>query len=85
VIKNYVFTHTPTHGYLRVPVGDLRALDLVAEVGGDSFLDGDFVELACGDGLLFLERAERAGWAVAERCRRAELPPLPRYLPALVM
>jgi hypothetical protein len=80
--KKYIFTETMGHGYLRVPLSDLRELGLLAAISEYSFLNGEFVELEEDyEAPMFCVLANAAGWTITKEIRQADdLPVLPRYI-----
>ena len=65
-IREYIFTHTPCHGYLRVPKEDLYALGMIDGWEFNPCFDrGDDIEIEEDEDVPeFLRRAEQAGWKV---------------------
>jgi len=63
-MKTYIFTHTPSHGYLRVPKDDLVALGMIEDWEFNFFYDrGNDVEIEEDEDVPeFLRRAKEKDW-----------------------
>lgn len=64
-LRVYPFFSDPGHGWLKVPMNDVRALGIAGEISHYSYRDGDnaYLEEDC-DLSRFMHAAKAAGWNV---------------------
>lgn len=67
ISNKLTFIHDPSHGWLKVPMKDVDALDIRADISSFSFIDGANAYLEeDGDCGVYFQALERAGIPVPD-------------------